>query len=101
MTARFIPADYPGGRILLRSGSVDVGAVFPPLGDPGTARQNFAWVWRLWRAHTTGAIEGRAKTELAARSALLSAWRETLHRMALTEALDHPAPETPIEEAQP
>ena len=29
MTARFIPSPYPGGRIVLRSGAVDVGAVFP------------------------------------------------------------------------
>jgi len=34
MTARFIAADYPAGRILLRSGAVDVGAVFPPQGLP-------------------------------------------------------------------
>ena len=34
MTARFIVADYPAGRILLRSGAVDVGAVFPPQGLP-------------------------------------------------------------------
>ncbi len=40
MTARFIVADYPAGRILLRSGAVDVGAVFPPQGLP---RDRLPW----------------------------------------------------------
>ena len=79
MTARFIPSAYPGGRILLRSGQVDVGAVFPPPASGGT------WDWRLWKADTTTIREGRAKTELAARTALLVAWRDALARMGLQE----------------
>jgi hypothetical protein len=85
VSARFIPSDYPGGRILLRSGSVDVGAVFPPWGK---GQHRFPWVWRLWKSDTTTPREGRAKTELAARTALLGAWRDTLARMGLQEAAE-------------
>jgi hypothetical protein len=82
MPARFIPPDHPGGRIVLRSGTVDVGALFPPA---GTDQHRYPWVWRLWKADTTSAREGRAKTELAARTGLLGAWRDTLLRMDLKE----------------
>lgn len=82
MTARFIPADYPGGRICLASGGVTVGAVFPPVGQP---RDRLPWVWRLWVNGNTWASEGRAKTELAARTAILSAWREFLQKASLCE----------------
>jgi hypothetical protein len=85
MTARFIPSDYPGGRILLRSGSVDVGAVFPPWGND---QHRHPWVWRLWKTDTTTAREGRAKSELAARNAILGAWRDALARMELKEAAE-------------
>lgn len=82
MTARFIPSDYPGGRIVLRSRLVDVGAVFPPV---GCDQHRHPWVWRLWQTDTRTAREGRAKTELAARTALLGAWRDSLDRMGLRE----------------
>jgi hypothetical protein len=64
MTARFIPADYPGGRILLRSGAVDVGAVFPPSGK---GQHRNPWVWRFWGWPGTTTRDGSAKTELAAK----------------------------------
>ena len=39
MTTRFIAADHPAGRILLRSGAVDVGAVSPQ----GLPRDRLPW----------------------------------------------------------
>jgi hypothetical protein len=85
MTARFIASDYPGGRILLRSGTVDVGAVFPPAGQP---RDRLPWVWRLWLNGSTGATDGRAKTEQAAKNALLAAWRDFIARIGLMERIE-------------
>jgi hypothetical protein len=64
---------------------VDVGAVFPPA---GTDQHRDPWVWRLWAVGTTTAREGRAKTELAARTAILGAWRDLLLRIELQEAGD-------------
>lgn len=82
MTARFIPSDYPGGRILLRSGTMDVGAVFPPA---GVAQHHVPWVWRLWINGTTVSSYGGAKTEQAAKNALLAEWRDFLTRAGLVE----------------
>ena len=79
MTARFIPSAYPGGRILLRSGQVDVGAIFPPRQGKGR------WPWRLW-VTANAASEGEARTEDAARAALLARWREFLADADLHEA---------------
>lgn len=58
--------EYEGGRIIAMSGMVDIGAVFPPVGS-------MPWRWRLWLRHPS-AIDGKAKTELAAKNALLDAW---------------------------
>jgi len=85
MTARFIAADYPAGRILLRSGAVDVGAVFPPQGLP---RDRLPWTWRLWVNGSTVHTDGRAKTELAAKNALLAAWRDFIARLGLMERIE-------------
>lgn len=85
MTARFIPADYPAGRILLRSGAVDVGAVFLPS---ASATDRLPWVWRLWLNGKTCATDGRAKTELAAKNALLAAWRDFIARAGLMERIE-------------
>ena len=78
MTARFIPPDYPGGRIVLRSGEINVGAIFPPALSKGK------WRWCLFcQAPLTPT--GTEKTEEAARAAILSAWHDSLDRMALRE----------------
>lgn len=74
---------YPRGRMLARSGRLDIGAVFPPIGE---GQHRFPWVWRLWVNGKTLATEGRAKTELAAKSALLSAWRDFLAAADLSDA---------------
>jgi hypothetical protein len=66
----FVPQSYPGGRILLRLGKHDVGAVFPPVGSPP---DRLPWVWRFWLGSSgTASPEGRAKSELAAKNALLA-----------------------------
>jgi len=78
MTAHFIAADYPAGRILLRSGAVDVGAVFPPQGLP---RDRLPWTWRLWVNGSTVHTDGRAKTFLAA-------WRDFIARVGLMERIE-------------
>jgi hypothetical protein len=66
----FAPPAYPGGRILLMLGKHQAGAVFPPVGDPP---DRLPWVWRLWLGSMgTAAPEGRAKSELAAKNALLA-----------------------------
>jgi len=67
-----------GGRIVAVSGLVEVGAVFPPAGGGH-------WRWRLWLRHPSP-IEGKAKTELAAKTALLDAWAAFLISADLSEA---------------
>lgn len=76
--AEFLPQAYPGGRIPLASGRVTVGAVFPPVGDPPGP-----WVWRLFAVGDLPARDGRAKTEAAARVAILGAWRDVIDQAGL------------------
>lgn len=85
MTARFTQPHPPQGRILLMSGAVAVGAVFPPVGQP---RDRLPWVWRLWVNGKTGATDGRAETEQAAKNALLAAWRDFIARIGLMERIE-------------
>ncbi len=85
MTARFTQQHPPQGRILLMSGAVAVGAVFPPVGQP---RDRLPWVWRLWVNGKTCATDGRAKTEQAAKNALLAAWRDFIARIGLMERIE-------------
>ena len=82
MGIRWAPPEYPADRRLLLSGNLRVGAVFPPV---GTQRDSLPWVWRLWVTGSTMSRDGRAKTELAAKTALLSAWREFLTSAGLKE----------------
>ncbi|HMO09154.1 MAG TPA: hypothetical protein PKD10_16115 [Paracoccaceae bacterium] len=82
MTARFQPQEHPGDRILLTCGRVDFGAVFPPAGTPPGRHP---WVWRLWIGGVTDTRQGRAATELAARSALMAAFRDWLRKAELVE----------------
>lgn len=83
MTARFIPSDYPGGRIVLLSG-----AVFPPAGQ---GQHRNPWVWRLWVHDGPSTPQGEARTELAAKTALLSRWRDFTRRAELTETREETA----------
>lgn len=72
----FAPPTYPGGRILLKLGKHDAGAVFPPAGTP---RDRLPWVWRLWLGSAvTACPNGRAKTEDAAKAALMACAKDWL-----------------------
>jgi hypothetical protein len=72
---------YAGGRILLNLGEHKVGAVFPPCGDPP---DRLPWVWRFWlNGSDTVAKEGRAKTEIAAKNAILAEARDWLRKAGL------------------
>lgn len=80
MTVRFAAPLYPGGRHCLLCGTVTVGAVFPPP----VAGDN--WVWRLWVSGETAAPQGRAKTEQAAKKAMLARFGRFLRAAGLQEA---------------
>lgn len=75
---RFQQPEYPGGRHVLMCGNVAVGAVFPPVGSPPNQ-----WRWRVWTADTVHAPNGRAKSELAAKNAALSAFEAFLRNAQL------------------
>lgn len=66
---------HPSGRILLILGQHEVGAVFPPVGQPRDSRP---WVWRFWLG--TACPEGRAKTEKAAKKAILGQAKDWLRK---------------------
>lgn len=73
---------YPGGRMVARLGSIEVGAVFPP----GTSPDRLPWVWRLWiRAGHPVAFEGRAQTEQAAKNALVGKIADWLREAGLKQ----------------
>lgn len=72
---------YPGGRILLKLGQHQIGAVFPPWGE---GQDRHPWVWRFWlNGSRSTAKEGRAKTELAAKNAILGEARDWLRKAGL------------------
>jgi len=73
--------DHTGARILARSGRVEIGAIFPPLGRTGTK-----WRWRMWvEVANAGGKQGEANTEIGARNALLSAWKDFLRAAGLQQ----------------
>lgn len=71
---------YPGGRILLMLGEHKIGAVFPPCGDPP---DRLPWVWRFWLGQMSVAKDGRAKTEQAAKNAILAEAQDWLRKAGL------------------
>lgn len=71
---------YPGGRILLMLGQHQVGAVFPPCGE---GQDRHPWVWRFWLGTLTAAKEGRAKTQMAAKNAILAEALDWLRKAGL------------------
>lgn len=80
---RWKPAEWPGGRIVALSGRIEVGAIFSPF-DGGK------WRWRLFYGGSGAAsfavgVNGTAKTELAAKTALDAAWCEFLAAAGLRE----------------
>lgn len=80
MTVRFAAPLYPGGRHCLLCGTMTVGAAFPPV----TIGEK--WGWRLWACGEQAATEGRAKSEQAAKNALLARFRDFLRAAELVEA---------------
>lgn len=83
MTLHLTFADtYAGGRILLMLGQHQAGAIFPPCRD---AIGGQPWVWRWWLGGTTATKEGRAKTEQAAKNAILAEGRDWLRKAGLQD----------------
>lgn len=74
---------YPGGRILLMLGQHQVGAVFPP--PQITTLNRPEWLWRFWLGTITSGREGRAKTELAAKNAIIAEARDWLRKAGLQD----------------
>jgi hypothetical protein len=74
---RFAAPVYHGGRICLLSGSVTMGAVFPPV----TTRQ--PWRWRLFQFGANPPRDGEAKDAATAKGHLLSALALTLAEAGL------------------
>ena len=77
-TIRFAAPIYPGGRHCLLSGSVTMGAIFPP---PRTGEK---WRWRLFAFGANHAREGEAKDESTAKRHLTAALALTLAEAGLT-----------------
>lgn len=79
----FAPQAYPGGRILLKLGQHQIGAVFPPSTDRAIAQ---VWNWGFWlTSNGAGWTAGHAKSELAAKNAILSKARDWLQAAGLQE----------------
>lgn len=76
MPLMFIPSTYEGGRILARTGQVDVGAVFPQR--DGSAK------WAFWLGgHVVTHV--KARSVLAAKSALIGRFQDWLRLADLME----------------
>ena len=73
----FAPQTYPGDRMVLMLGHQKIGAVFPPAVTSDKTDRH-PWVWRLWgRAPVR---DGRSKTELGAKNALIGMARTSLQQ---------------------
>lgn len=71
---------YDGDRRVALAGTVEVGAVFPPVGSIKS------WRWRMWAGGGPVPKEGIAPSELGAKTALDAAWAGFLNRARLQEA---------------
>ncbi len=74
---RFAAPVYPGGRHCLLCGTITIGAVFPPAVTGGY------WTWRQWVNAGLATPEGRARSEQAAKAAMLARFREFLREAGL------------------
>lgn len=77
MTLVFITPDYEGGRIVARTGQVEVGAVFPQR--DGRAQ------WAFWLGQRV-VTHVKASSVLAAKNALASRFQDWLRLANLAEA---------------
>lgn len=78
MSLRFAAPAYANGRRVALSGSVEVGAVFPPIGERETK-----WTWRMFLHPEIGNVQGQAKSELAAKNGLAAAFTDFLRQADL------------------
>ncbi len=72
---------HPGGRILLMLGQHQIGAVFPPSSDPA-----YGGIWNhgFWLGKNGSEWSGgHAKTEQAAKNALLAKARDWLREAGI------------------
>ena len=72
---------HPGGRILLMLGEHQIGAVFPPSGHPQVGIG--PWAWLFWLGKMTPGKATSAKTEQAAKDALLAEAKDWLRKAGL------------------
>lgn len=82
MTVRFAAPLYPGGRHCLLCGTVTVGVAVPPAEADGK------WLWRSIVADESVPPGGWtvARSEAAAKNALLARFRDFLRAAELAEA---------------
>jgi hypothetical protein len=74
---------YPKGRIVAKLGEIEVGAVFPPIGE---TQHKHPYAWRFWLGNvTTPRQDGSAKSELAAKSALTARVADWLREAGLQQ----------------
>lgn len=71
-TISFLPPTYESDRILLACGLVNMGAIFPPVGD------DRKWRWRLFAFGDFPVQEGVCTSQDKAKGALLQALVITL-----------------------
>ncbi len=76
---------YAGGRIVAKLGEIEVGAVFPPIGE---TQHKHPYAWRFWLENFTTSREGRANSELAAKSALTARVADWLRDAGLQQVPD-------------
>jgi hypothetical protein len=77
---------YAGGRIVAKLGEIEVGAVFPPIGE---TQHKHPYAWRFWLGNvTTPRQDGSAKSELAAKSALTARVADWLRDAGLQQVPD-------------
>ena len=79
MRLTWLPPRSPVDRRLAISGDVEIGAVFPPIGE---AKK---WCWRFWLNGKSIANDGTSADEASAKKTLETAWAEFLHRAKLQE----------------
>jgi hypothetical protein len=70
------------GRIVAKLGEIEVGAVFPPIGE---TQHKHPYAWRSWLENFTTPREGRANSELAAKSALTARVADWLREAGLQQ----------------
>ena len=74
---------YPRGRIVAELGEIQIGAVFPPIGE---TQHKHPYAWCLWLGNvTTPRQDGRAKSELAAKNALIARVADWLREAGLEQ----------------